>query len=147
MNLNEVIIDKSKRKVALSQSHYILCCLDSFGLSYCYGVDLPLREKLSSSSQPSTPLPDDCTIYSAMVGSLLYVAQWTRPDISYSVSELYCFVSNPGKVHMEPAKQGFRYFAKTSSLRLEYSPSAVPGSPIEDNQMLGYVDWAGCPDT
>ena len=27
---NEVIVDKSKRKIALSQSHYILSCLDCF---------------------------------------------------------------------------------------------------------------------
>ncbi len=85
---NEVIIDKSKRKAALSQSHYILSCLDRFGLSNCNGVDLPLRERLSSSSQPSTPVADDLTVYRATVGSLLYVAQWTRPAISYSVSEL-----------------------------------------------------------
>ncbi len=43
-------IDKSKRKVALSQSHYILSCLDCFGLSNCNSVDLPLHECLSSSS-------------------------------------------------------------------------------------------------
>ncbi len=84
-----------------------------------------------------------------MVGSLLYVAQGTRPDISYSVSELSCFVSNPGKVHLEQAKRFFRYLSKTSALHLEYSPSAVPGSPVADNQLWGYVDsdWAGCPDT
>ena len=146
---NEVIIDKSKRKVALSQSHYILSCLDRFGLSSCNGVDLPLRERLSSSSQPSTPVPENCTVYRAMVGSLLYVAQWTRPDISYSVSELSRFVSNPGNVHLEQAKRVFRYLSKTASLHLEYSPSAVPGSPVADNQLWGYVDsdWAGCPDT
>ena len=60
-----------------------------------------------------------------MVGALLYVAQWTRPDISYSVSELSRFVSNPGKVHLELAKRDFFYLAKTSSLRLKYSPSAI----------------------
>ncbi len=30
---NEVIIDNSKREVALSQSHYILSCLDRFALA------------------------------------------------------------------------------------------------------------------
>ena len=84
-----------------------------------------------------------------MIGSLLYVAQLTRPDINYSVSELSHFVSNPGKVHLEQAKRGFRYLAKTSSLLLEYSPSAVLGSLVEDDQLWGYVDsdWAGCSDT
>ena len=145
----EVIIDKSKQMVALSQSHYILSCLDCFGMSDCHGVDLPLRERLTNSSQPSTPIPDDCSVYRAMVGSLLYVAQWTRPDISFSVSELSRFVSNPGKVHLEQAKRVFRYLKQTLSLHLEFSSSSVPGSPVENNQLWGYVDsdWAGCPDT
>jgi hypothetical protein len=146
---NEVIIDKSKQMVALSQSHYILSCLDRFGMSDCHGVDLPLRERLTNSSQPSTLFPDDCSVYRAMVGSLLYVAQWTRPDISFSVSELSRFVSNPGKVHLEQAKRVFRYLKQTLSLHLEFSSSSVPGSPVENNQLWGYVnsDWAGCPDT
>ncbi len=134
---NEVIIDKSKRKVALSQSHYILSCLDRFGLSNCNGVDLPLRERRSSSLQPSTPVADDCTVHRAMVGSLLYVAQWTRPAISYSVSALSSFVSNPGQVHLEQAKWVFRYLSKTSAQHLEYSISAVSGSPVADNQLWG----------
>jgi hypothetical protein len=72
--------------------------------------------------QPSTPVAGDCTVCRAIVGSLLYVGQWTRPDISYSVSELSCFVSNPRKVHLEQAKWGFRYLSTTSVLHLEYSP-------------------------
>ena len=52
-------------------------------------------------------------------------------------------------MHLEQAKRVFRYLSKTASLHLEYSPSAVPGSPVADNQLWGYVDsdWAGCPDT
>ncbi len=83
---NRVVIDKSKRKVALSQTHYILSCLDRFGLSNCSSVDLPLRARLSSSLQPSTSFQETCSVYRAMVGTLLYIAQWTRPDISYSFS-------------------------------------------------------------
>jgi hypothetical protein len=61
-----------------------------------------------------------------MDGSLLYVAQWIRPDISFSVSELSRFVFNPGKVHLEKAKRVLRYLSKTPALHLEYFPSAVP---------------------
>ena len=32
---NEIIIDNTKRKVVLSQSHYILSCLDHFGMLDC----------------------------------------------------------------------------------------------------------------
>ncbi len=84
---NEMIIDKSKIKAALFQSLSLLSCLDRFSLSNFNGIGLPLhlRERLSCSSQPSTPVPDDFIVYLAMVDSLLYVAQWIIPDISWSV--------------------------------------------------------------
>jgi len=85
---NEISIDKNKRKVVLSQSHYILSCLDRFGLLDSHGVDLPLKHYLSVADQPPTPLTSVGETYRAMVGSLLYIANWTRPDISFSVSEL-----------------------------------------------------------
>ena len=145
---NEISVDKTKRKVVLSQTHYILSCLDRFGMLDCHGVDLPLRHYLSVADQPSTPLPSVGETYRAMVGSLLYIANWTRPDISFSVSELSRFVSNPGPVHLESAKRLFRYLKQTLELHLEYSPRSVPGFNIAANQLWGYVDsdWAGCPD-
>ncbi len=103
---------------------------------------------MSDANQPSTPLPSVGETYREMVGSLLYIANRTRPDISFSVSELSRFVSNPGPVHLESAKSLFRYLKQTLELHLEYSPRAVPGFNIVQNQLWGYVDsdWAGCPD-
>jgi hypothetical protein len=145
---NEVTVDNAKRRVVLSQSHYILSCLDRFGLIDCNGVALPLRHHLSVADQPATPLPSIGETYRATVGSLLYIANWTRPDISFAVSELSRFVSNPGPAHLEAAKRVFRYLKQTVDLHLEYSPRAVPDFPIAENQLWGYVDsdWAGCPD-
>ena len=86
-----------------------------------------------------------------MVGSLLYLASWTRPDIAFAVSQLSRFVSNPGKPHLEAAKRVFRYINKTKKLGLTYSsPVSLPGMPVfPPNTLWGYVDsdWAGCPDS
>ena len=53
---NEVTIDNAKHKFALSQSHYILSCLDCIGMIDCNGVALPLRNHLSFADQPNTPV-------------------------------------------------------------------------------------------
>ena len=87
-----------------------------------------------------------------MVGSLLYLASWTRIDIAFAVSELSRFVANPGKVHLEAAKRVFRYLKKTMHLGLVYqSPkTSLPNLPdVPPNTLWGYVDsdWAGCPDS
>ncbi len=42
----------------------------------------------------------DHEVYRNMVGSLVYLACWTHPDILFAVSELSHFVSAPGQLHM-----------------------------------------------
>jgi hypothetical protein len=37
--------------------------------------------------------------YLQMIGSLMYLASATRPDISFAVSKLSRFISNPGDDH------------------------------------------------
>ena len=76
-----------------------------------------------------------------MVGSLLYLSCWTRPDICFAVSELSRFVSDPD-VHLQAAKRVLRYLKGTRELRLNYSRPYGP----KLNQLWGYVDsnWAGC---
>ena len=82
-----------------------------------------------------------------MIGSLLYVANWTRPDISFAVSELSRMLSNPGQKHLTAAKRVFRYLKGTITLTLQYKSKATNG--IGANILWGFVDsdWGGCRDT
>ena len=112
-------------------------------------MDKPIASRLTVQDQPEVPnstAQELYPVYRGMIGSLLYLASWTRPDMAFAVSELSRFVSNPGKPHLEAAKRVFRYFKKTLSLGLVYrsSPSEMP-----PNTLWGYVDsdWAGCPDS
>jgi hypothetical protein len=77
-----------------------------------------------------------------MVGSLLYLASWTRPDISFAVSDHLRFVSNPGKPNLEADKREFRYLKKTISFGLTYRSSvSIPSMPeILPNTLRGYVE-------
>ena len=78
------------------------------------------------------------------MGSLLYLARWSRPDIAFAVSELSTFVSCPGQTHMVAAKHLLRYLNGTKNPGLLYS-----GPASRANILWGYVDsdWAGCPDS
>jgi hypothetical protein len=150
---NQIIVDKSKSTVSISQKHYIQSCLEKFGLASCNGRDTPLSQRLSTSQQPKEVNEDDQTLYRAMVGSLLYVASWTRVDIAWAVSELSRFVSNPGKPHLEAAKGVFRYLKSTMNLVLEFGSPRMSQPPVPfampANKLWAYVDsdWAGCPDS
>jgi hypothetical protein len=148
---NRIVHDRVKGSVTVSQEHYAMACLERFGLANCNGVDKPITSRLTAKDQPADVNASDQELYRGMVGSLLYLASWTRPDIAFSVSDLSRFVSNPGKPHLEAAKRVFRYIKKTISFGLTYkTPVSHPSMPeIPANTLWGYVDsdWAGCPDS
>ncbi len=102
----------ARGSVTVSQEHYSMACLERFGLANCNGNDKPNSSRLTVKDQPTAVNTVGQELYRGMVGSLLFFASWTRPDISCAVSELSRFVSNPGKPHLEAAKRVFRYIKR-----------------------------------
>ena len=47
--------------------------------------------------------------YREAVGSLLWLANGTRPDVAYAVDQCARFLSNPGKAHWDDVKHIMRY--------------------------------------
>ena len=67
----------------------------------CLPVLTPLVQRLSMLNSGEKLSAADKPLYHNMVGSLLYLACWTRPDIFFAVSELSQCVSAPGQNHMQ----------------------------------------------
>ena len=65
--------------------------------------------------------------YIKAVGSLMYLATMTRPDIVFTVGVLARFNSNPGPAHWKAVKHLFCYLKGTTDIRLEYGPDASIG--------------------
>ena len=62
----------------------------------------------------------DRTRYLAAVGALLYLAIFTRPDISFTVSVLARHCHRPSIRHWYAVKHVFRYLRDTEDLGLHY---------------------------
>jgi hypothetical protein len=58
-----------------------MVCLKLFGLANYNGVDKPITFCLIAKDQPADVNTSDQELYRGMVGSLLNLASWTRPDI------------------------------------------------------------------
>jgi hypothetical protein len=119
--------DRAKRVLTLSQKQYILDLLERYGHSDCSRVSTPMDPgcKLSTEQAPSTPeevefMKDKPYIHA--VGSLLYLATATRPDIAYAVGVLARFNSNPGVAHWTAVKHLFRYLKGSLDYKLTYKP-------------------------
>jgi hypothetical protein len=64
-----------------------------------------------------------------MIGSLMYLASATRPDISFAVSKLSRFTSNLGDDHWRVLEQVMHYLVGTIDYRIHYSgyPAVLEG--------------------
>jgi len=144
---NSIVQDKTKFYTELHQTDYIEQILERFGMSKCTPVITPINKRLSTMTGDPKLTREEQEEYRAMVGSLLYLACWTRPDIAYAVSELSRFVSRPSKSHQTAVKHVLRYLKGTQNLGIRYSKQ--DGHSTQTNLLWGYVDsdWAGCPDT
>jgi hypothetical protein len=73
--------------------------------------------------------PTDQLKYSQIIGSLMYLASATRPDISFAVSKLSRFMLNPGIDHWYALERVMRYLCGTMSYGIHYSehPAVLEG--------------------
>ena len=81
------------KTIQLSQQAYITDMLEKFEMTNCKPVDTPMesRVKLSKSMVPTSSqgrIEMERIPYSEAVGSLLWVANGTRPDVAYAVSQV-----------------------------------------------------------
>jgi hypothetical protein len=97
-------------------------------------------QRLSAQNSGEKLTADDQALYRNMVGSLLYLAFWSRPDISFAVSELSRFVSAPGQNHMQAVKHLLRYLKGSNELGLHYSKPKNSGPMDRPNVLWGFVD-------
>jgi len=77
--------------------------------------------------------------YQSMVGSLLYIAMGTHPDIAQAVGAVSKFCSNPTETHKTAVKRIFRYLKKTN-LALKYCKDGKPITGFSDAHWAGDLD-------
>ncbi|ETV82808.1 hypothetical protein H257_04589 [Aphanomyces astaci] len=84
------------------------------------------------------PLDDDKP-FRQIVGSLLYCAMSTRPDIVHAVTQLSRHLSTPHYMHMLMAKRTVAYLLHTKDIGITYH-----GQPAGSSELIGFSDssWA-----
>ncbi|KAI0999297.1 hypothetical protein K3495_g8899 [Podosphaera aphanis] len=80
--------DRENRVLQISQAHYVMDNIRSFGLEDAKSYTSPLEGyKGVLPADEDEPLADE-SAYSSAIGSLDYAANGTRPDISFATSQL-----------------------------------------------------------
>ena len=74
-------------------------------------------------------VPDSEFHMLSALGSLIYISQWTRPDVSVAVSTLCRHAATPGAKHVEATKRLIQYLYRTRHLGLEYTAKSKSITP------------------
>ena len=122
----------------LHQTAYTRRILKRFGMHHANSLATPMIGKSRTLQDPYTPASEeeeeiDKPGYLVAVGALLYLATFTRPDISFAVSTLGCHSQKPTMRHWASVKHLFRYLRGTEDLGLLYSRDGV-------SKFIGYAD-------
>lgn len=130
---------RSKGAIQLHQRGYINDILSRFGMSECKPAFTPLESNAELNSASEIARQTDRNLpFRELMGSLMYLAVATRPDIAHAVSALSQFNNCYNETHWVAAKRILRYLKGTQNLGLIYRNSREP--------IRGYVDadWGNC---
>ncbi|CAI7751247.1 unnamed protein product [Closterium sp. NIES-54] len=119
----QITRDRARRTITLTQSHMVHQVLQRFGFQFSSPQPTPLSSSHSLSAPPSDESVEPSGPYPELVGCLMYLMTFTRPDLAYPLSLLarYMAPSRHRKVHWDAAKRVLRYLCSTSGMGL------VPG--------------------
>ena len=125
--------------VHTSQKAYVRKVLERYGTTDCNAVSTPVVE----GGLPRLAKEDGhlSNLYVSVVGSLVYAAVVSRPDIACAVQVLGRHTQASGVDHWLAAKRVLRYLKGTTKEGITYRPGPVV--------LVGYsgADWAGDAET
>ncbi|KAK6151951.1 hypothetical protein DH2020_014586 [Rehmannia glutinosa] len=131
-------VKQLKDRTFISQTKYTIDLMKKFGMEEKSSVKIPMNTSVKM-DMDADGKPVDQTRYRALIGSLLYLTETSRPDINFAVGICARFQSAPKESHMTTSKRILRYLKGCQEVGLWY--------PKEDGfKLIGYSDsdYAGC---
>lgn len=127
--------ETKENEITMTQSEYTKAILRRYNMENCKSVCTPLEPSVKlEKSTKNTNINE----YQSLIGSLMYLAVATRPDIMFTVSYLSQFNAANDETHWQCAKRVIRYLKGTINLGLTFKKTG--------HQLMGFADadWASC---
>ncbi|KAE9052590.1 Retrovirus-related Pol polyprotein from transposon TNT 1-94 [Phytophthora rubi] len=137
-------IEQSDRGIYLHQTANIDGLLTKCGMENGRPVTTPMESTRDLHGEDSEPFYDT-SIMRETIGSLLWISNCTRPDITMPVNYLARFVSTPTSTHWTAVKCILRYLRGSRELKLHFPRPQAPRHTIEA-AIFSDADWAGGKD-
>ena len=111
-------IRREEGKVTVDQERYIKTMLERFQMDQCKPSRTPADLNLKLQTAQNGDEEVDHRIYRSLVGSLLYLAKQTRPDIMFTVNILSRHMNAPTNQHWRCGKRLLRHLQDSKGLKL-----------------------------
>ena len=128
----------------LALSRYCKSLVDRFLGSTWRRVHLPLDSASFIPPVDTSAPPTRKSLYSSIIGSLIYAAHSVRPDIAYAVGVLSKFAAGPTEEHVQLALRVVRYLGTYPDLGLHYTKD---GGDIKGYADASFADREGMRST
>ncbi|OWY94389.1 Retrovirus-related pol Polyprotein [Phytophthora megakarya] len=139
----EIDYNMDSKTLGISQRAYTESIIKKFGQENAKSSLIPLDPSLHLTKDDGPQTEEDKTkmksrTYRSLIGSLIYLACGTRPDISVTVAKLSRFLKNPGEAHWNAGIKVVRYLLKTKKV-------AITSDGLLGTELTAYsdADWAG----
>ena len=135
------ISNPDKTTLKLSQGQYARKLLERHGMANCKTAKSPIEHLMEpSSSESSVQLKLE---YNSIIGGLQYLANNSRPDISFAVNHLARFLTNPSEEHLGAARRVLRFIANDPDKGITF----LKGQGKPKLEAYSDADFAGDPST
>ncbi|XP_058810557.1 uncharacterized protein LOC131675556 [Phymastichus coffea] len=134
--------DRSNKILTINQTDYVYKVLERFGMTDYNPHETPMvtrqaRSKKINQDQEKTRRKLD-VLYREIIGCISYLANASRPDISFAVNFLSRKQSNPTEEDWLDVKRVLRYLKGTAKLGLTFRGN---GDTLEAYSDSSFKDW------
>lgn len=125
--------DKANKTMFIHQEAYALQILDRFKMSEAKPVSVPADVHVCLKPAEDTNI---CLAvpFREAVGSLMFLAVMTHPELAYAVNNVSKYLANPDESHWQAIKRIFKYLKGTTRFGITYRAGG------SESQLIGFAD-------
>ena len=133
-----IIQDKAKKCLLINQQRYLEKVLKKFKQTEAKTMTIPVDVNVKLRKNDNVSNNVDPILYQSIIGSLLYAAIVTSPDIAHAVGVLSKICASPDESHLAAAKRVLGYLKGTKQYGIKYRKT-------DNAAITEYSDanWAG----
>lgn len=133
-------IENESDGIRINQQDKIEALCEDMNLIHCKGASTPISDdNLIDRNTENLCSTDEAVRFRSAVGTLLHIANMTRPDIQYAVNRLCRYVHNPSQNALLSLKHLVRYISRTKSASLLFSKNSKPELNASSDSSWGNI--------